>query len=86
VKDPLTTKPATLFEFRTIDDLSMWKTFADSVFGGKSSAILEHSGPLQVGCVLAVWLSYMLGSFYKKRRTQLCRRILPLFVVFIAEK
>lgn len=47
VKDPLTTKPATLFEFRTADDLGMWKTFADSVFGGKSSAMLEHSGPLQ---------------------------------------
>jgi hypothetical protein len=53
VKDPLTTKPATLFEFRTADDLGMWKTFADSVFGGKSSAMLEHSGPLQVGSVLA---------------------------------
>ncbi len=53
MKDPLTTKPARLFEFRTADDIGMWKTFADSVFGGKSSAMLEHSGPMQVGYVLA---------------------------------
>lgn len=45
-KDPLCTGPKELFEFRTVDDLGLWKTSSDSILGGRSSADLFH-GPMK---------------------------------------
>lgn len=42
MKDPLSIEPKSLFEFQTAEDLQLWKTTADSILGGKSSAMIQH--------------------------------------------